>query len=57
MLQALREKTSGLIAKILLGLIVITFSFFGIESYFVTQTDDVARRQENQPAGFPHALR
>ena len=40
MLQALREKTSGLIAKILLGLIVITFSFFGIESYFVTQTDD-----------------
>lgn len=40
MLQALREKTSGLISKIILGLIVITFSFFGIESYFVTQTED-----------------
>lgn len=40
MLQALREKTSGLFSKIILGLIVITFSFFGIESYFVTQTED-----------------
>lgn len=40
MLQALREKTSGVVSKIVLGLIVITFSFFGIESYFVTQTDD-----------------
>lgn len=38
MLQALRAKSSGLIAKILFGAIVVTFSFFGIESYFVTQT-------------------
>lgn len=40
MLQELRKKTSGLVAKILLGLIVIAFSFFGIESYFVAQTSD-----------------
>ncbi|HMM67696.1 MAG TPA: SurA N-terminal domain-containing protein [Dokdonella sp.] len=39
MLQALRAKTSGLIAKIVLGAIVIAFSFFGIESYFIAQTD------------------
>ncbi|HET9034319.1 MAG TPA: SurA N-terminal domain-containing protein [Dokdonella sp.] len=39
MLQALQKKTTGWPAMILLGLIVITFSFFGIESYFVSQTD------------------
>ncbi|MBX3696361.1 MAG: SurA N-terminal domain-containing protein [Dokdonella sp.] len=39
MLQALRAKTSGLIAKIVLGAIIIAFSFFGIESYFITRTD------------------
>ena len=39
MLQELREKTSGLVAKIVLGLIVIAFSFFGIESYFIARTD------------------
>lgn len=44
MLTALREKTTGLMAKILLGLIVIAFSFFGIESYFVAQTDDFVAR-------------
>ncbi|WP_422199639.1 SurA N-terminal domain-containing protein, partial [Dokdonella sp.] len=40
MLQELRAKTHGLVAKILLGLIVITFSFFGVESYFIGQTVD-----------------
>lgn len=40
MLQELRAKTHGIVAKILLGLIVIAFSFFGVESYFVAQTKD-----------------
>lgn len=44
MLQALREKTSGLISKIILGAIVIAFSFFGIESYFVSRVDDFVAR-------------
>ena len=44
MLQALRAKTTGLIAKIVLGLIVIAFSFFGIESYFISQTDSFVAR-------------
>lgn len=39
MLQALREKTSGLIAKIVLGALIFVFSFFGIESYFIARTD------------------
>lgn len=34
MLQSLRDKTSGLIAKIVLGALIFVFSFFGIESYF-----------------------
>jgi len=40
MLQTLHEKFSGLIAKIVLGIIVIVFGgFFGIQQYF-TQTND-----------------
>ncbi|HSX61661.1 MAG TPA: SurA N-terminal domain-containing protein [Tahibacter sp.] len=39
MLQSLRDKTSGLIAKIVLGALIIVFSFFGIESYFVGRND------------------
>ncbi len=43
MLQILREKKSGLFVKIVLGIVVIGFSFFGIESYFISQTStDVA---------------
>ncbi|MEO8673849.1 MAG: SurA N-terminal domain-containing protein [Tahibacter sp.] len=39
MLQALREKTSGLIAKIVLGALIFVFSFFGIESYFQSRNE------------------
>lgn len=39
MLQALRQKTSGLIAKIVLGALIFVFSFFGIESYFIARND------------------
>ncbi|MEO5558696.1 MAG: SurA N-terminal domain-containing protein [Dokdonella sp.] len=38
MLQLLRGKKSGLFVKIALVLITIGFSFFGIESYFVSTT-------------------
>ena len=48
MLQELRAKTHGLPAKILLGLIVIAFSFFGIESYFVAQTSDYVAKVGDQ---------
>jgi peptidyl-prolyl cis-trans isomerase D len=39
MLQALRDKTSGLIAKIVLGALIFVFSFFGIESYFTGRNE------------------
>ncbi|EQD79894.1 peptidyl-prolyl cis-trans isomerase D [mine drainage metagenome] len=35
MLTLLRDKLSGWFAKILFGLLIIVFSFFGIEGYFV----------------------
>ncbi|HEU4663116.1 MAG TPA: SurA N-terminal domain-containing protein [Dokdonella sp.] len=44
MLQLLRGKKSSLFVKIVLGVIVVGFSFFGIESYFVANTNtDVAK--------------
>lgn len=44
MLQKLREHSSGWIAKIILALLVFTFSFWGIESYFVARSgSDVAK--------------
>jgi peptidyl-prolyl cis-trans isomerase D len=39
MLQLLRGKKSSLFVKIILGVIVIGFSFFGIESYFIANVD------------------
>jgi len=44
MLQALRGKKSSLFVKIILGVIVIGFSFFGIESYFVARVDSSVAR-------------
>ena len=40
MLQLLRGKKSSLLVKIVLGIVVIGFSFFGIESYFVSNTSN-----------------
>ncbi|WP_300615223.1 SurA N-terminal domain-containing protein [Dokdonella sp.] len=44
MLQLLRGKKSSLLVKIVLGLVVIGFSFFGIESYFVANIDTSVAR-------------
>lgn len=48
MLEALRQKTTGLVAKILLGAILIAFSFFGIESYFVSRIDDFVAKVDGK---------
>ena len=37
MLQAIRDKTSGWFATIVLGLIIVTMMFFGIEGYMRPQ--------------------
>ena len=51
MLQSIREKTSGWIASIILGLIILTFSFFGIESYMSPKVETYAAKIEG-PAKF-----
>ena len=51
MLQSIREKTSGWIASIILGLIILTFSFFGIESYMTPKVETYAAKIEG-PAKF-----
>ncbi len=38
MLQSLRDKTTGWIAFLILGLVIIPFAFFGIEQYFEVRT-------------------
>lgn len=49
MLQILRGKKSGFMVKVVLGLVVIGFSFFGIESYFVANPNlSVARVGDKQ---------
>lgn len=39
MLQTLREKTSGWIASVILGLLIIPFAFFGVNNYFEAQVE------------------
>ena len=51
MLQSIREKTSGWIATVILGLIILTFAFFGIEGYLQSDVLSYAARIEG-PAKF-----
>jgi peptidyl-prolyl cis-trans isomerase D len=46
MLQAIRDKTSGWVATIVLGLIIVTMMFFGVESYMQRRPDDYLARVE-----------
>jgi peptidyl-prolyl cis-trans isomerase D len=46
MLQSIREKTSGWIATVILGLIILTFGFFGIESYLQSEVVNYTARIE-----------
>ncbi len=51
MLQSIREKTSGWIATVILGLIILTFAFFGIEGYLQSDVVSYVARIEG-PAKF-----
>ncbi len=57
MLQSLRDKTSGWIASVIMGLLVIPFAFFGIDQYMGTSSESFVARVEAPPtwwAGAPH---
>ena len=53
MLQTLREKTSGWIAGVILGLLTIPFAFFGMEQYLFQRNDTFAAKIEAPPAWWP----
>ncbi|WP_146910136.1 SurA N-terminal domain-containing protein [Arenimonas daejeonensis] len=51
MLQRIRDKSSGWIAFVILGLVIITMAFFGIESYFAPKVETFSAKIEG-PAKF-----
>jgi peptidyl-prolyl cis-trans isomerase D len=51
MLQSIREKTSGWVASLVLGLIIVTMAFFGIESYMTNKVETYVAKLEG-PAKF-----
>lgn len=55
MLQALRDKSSGWIATIILGLLMIPFAFFGMEQYLFQRSETFAARIQAPPAWWPSA--
>lgn len=55
MLQKLRDKTSGWIATVILGLLIIPFAFFGMESYLSQRVDTYAARIAQPPSWWPSA--
>lgn len=50
MLQKIREKTSGLIATVVLGLIILVMAFFGMESYMSQRVETWVAKVEAPPA-------
>ena len=55
MLQALREKSSGWIATVILGLLMIPFAFFGMEQYLFQRNDTFAAKIEAPPTWWRNA--
>lgn len=55
MLQALREKSSGWIATIILGLLIIPFAFFGMEQYLFQRNETFTAKIEAPPTWWPSA--
>ena len=50
MLQALREKTSGWIAFVIVGILAIPFAFFGMEQYLFQNSANYAAKVEAPPS-------
>ncbi|MGV8943290.1 SurA N-terminal domain-containing protein [Thermomonas sp.] len=55
MLQKLRDTTSGWIATVILGLLIIPFAFFGMESYMSQRVDSYAARIVQPPSWWQSA--
>ncbi|MFC3551204.1 peptidyl-prolyl cis-trans isomerase [Lysobacter cavernae] len=55
MLQKLRDKTSGWIATVILGLLIIPFAFVGIEQYLGQRTDTSVAKIDVPPSWWSSA--
>ena len=55
MLQALREKSSGWIATVILALLIVPFAFFGMEQYLFQRNETFVAKIEAPPAWWPSA--
>ena len=55
MLQKLREKTTGWIATAILGLLIVPFAFFGMESYMSQRVDTYVARIAQPPSWWTSA--
>lgn len=55
MLQALRDKSSGWIATIILGLLTIPFAFFGMEQYLFQRNETFVAKIQAPPVWWPSA--
>jgi len=51
MLQSIRENSSGLIAYLILGAVIVTMAFFGVDAYFSPKVETYAAKIEG-PAKF-----
>jgi peptidyl-prolyl cis-trans isomerase D len=49
MLQALRDKTSGWIATVILGLLIVPFALFGLQDYLVQRSENYAAKIDAPP--------
>ena len=56
MLQTLRDKTSGWIATVILGLLTMPFAFFGMEQYLFQRNETFAAKIEAPPNWWPPRL-
>lgn len=55
MLQTLRDKTSGWIATVILGLLIIPFALVGLQDYLVQRSDAHVAQIDVPPAWWPTA--
>lgn len=55
MLQTLRDKTSGWIATVILGLLIIPFALVGLQDYLVQRGDSHVARIDVPPTWWPSA--
>ncbi len=55
MLQALREKSSGWVATLILGLLIVPFALFGVSDYMTGSAENYAARIQSPPSWWKSA--